>query len=146
MPVLVTGAGGFLGGRLAQVLAARGAEVRVLARETSDLRHLNGSVCETLRGNLLDRRTLDDALDGVTHDYNCAGCSTDWAPWSDYYEANVAGVQNLLEAAAGHKGLRRFLHVSTTDVYGYPERACDESHPLTQVGLPYNRSKCMGEE
>jgi nucleoside-diphosphate-sugar epimerase len=137
--VLVTGASGFLGGRLAQVLADRGETVRVLARPASDLRHLEGLPVEVVRSDAAD------AVRGVTHIYHCAGCASDWAPWRTYYEANVAGVEELLRAAAGVRGLRRFLHVSTTDVYGYPRVPCDESHPLSDVGLPYNRTKCLGE-
>jgi nucleoside-diphosphate-sugar epimerase len=92
-----------------------------------------------------DEEALARAVRGVTRIYHCAGCSTDWAPWRDYYEANVAAVRNLLRAAAASPSLERFLHVSTTDVYGYPVEPCEESHPIGDVGLPYNRSKCMGE-
>jgi nucleoside-diphosphate-sugar epimerase len=55
-------------------------------------------------------------------------------------------VRNLLAAATVARTIQRFLHVSTTDVYGYPRDPCDESHPLTDAGLPYNRTKCQGEE
>ncbi len=146
MAVLVTGVTGFLGGRLAQVLAARGETVRALVRPGGDLSHLAGFRMEVVPGDLGDAQALARAVRGVTHIYHCAACSTDWAPWQVFYEANVAGVRNLLQAAAGVKGLERFLHVSTTDVYGYPHEPCDESHPLTDVGLPYNRTKCQGEE
>jgi oxidoreductase len=145
MAVLVTGGSGFLGGRLAQMLAECGDTVRVLARPGNDLRHLANSQCEIITGSLSDVEGLSRAVRGATHIYHCAGCSTDWAPWPVYHEANVAGVQNLLRAAAEAPDLRRFLHVSTTDVYGYPRDPCEESHPLTDTGLPYNRSKCMGE-
>jgi nucleoside-diphosphate-sugar epimerase len=138
--VLVTGASGFLGGRLAQILVARGESVRVLARASSDLRHLDGLPVDVVRGD------AGPAVSGVTHIYNCAGCSTDWAPWRTYYEGNVAAVEELLRAAAGVRGLQRFLHVSTTDVYGYPRVPCDESHPLTDAGLAYNSTKCLGEK
>ena len=145
MAVLVTGGSGFLGGRLAQMLAECGATVRVLARPGNDLRHLAGPQFEIITGRLSDVECLARAVRGVTQIYHCAGCSTDWAPWPVYHEANVAGVRNLLRAAAEAPDLKRFLHVSTTDVYGYPRTPCEESHPLTDTGLPYNRSKCMGE-
>ena len=145
MAVLVTGASGFLGGRLAQMLADRGAAVRVLARPQSDTRHLLDAPIEIVRGGLNDRECLAIAVRGVTHIYHCAGCSTDWATWRTFHEANVAGVENLLRAAVDAGGLQRFLHVSTTDVYGYPTEPCEESHPLIDIGLPYNRSKCRGE-
>jgi len=138
--VLVTGAGGFLGGRLAQILAGRGEPVRVLARRTTDLRHLGRLPIEVVRSD------IEVAVRGITQIFHCSGCASDWAPWRDYYGANVEGLETLLSIAARVKGLRRFLHVSTTDVYGYPAVPCDESQPLRYVGLPYNRSKCMGEE
>jgi len=146
MAVLVTGATGFLGGRLAQVLVARGEAVRILARPNSDIRHLDGLPIEIVPGDLATTASLADAVKGVTHIYHCAGCSTDWAADAVFYAANVAGVRNLLEAARHVSALQRFLHVSTTDIYGYPAVPCDESHPLTDVGLPYNRTKCQGEE
>jgi len=146
MAVLVTGASGFLGGRLAQVLVARGETVRILARPTSDLRHLSGLPIEIVQGDLAATASLATAVKNVTHIYHCAACSTDWAADHVFYAANVAGVQNLLDAARRVSGLQRFLHVSTTDVYGYPAVPCDESHPLTDIGLPYNRTKCQGEE
>src|SRR5260370_41569130 len=145
MAVLVTGASGFLGGRAAQMLAARGDTVRILARSGNDLRHVTGLPCEVISGRLGDSECLERAVRGITDIYHCAGCSTDWVPWPVYYEANVAGVLNLLRAATGVPGLQRFLHVSTTDVYGYPLNPCEESHGLIDTGIHYNRSKCMGE-
>jgi nucleoside-diphosphate-sugar epimerase len=146
MAVLVTGATGFLGGRLAQVLVARGEAVRILARPGSDIEHLADLQLEIVQGDLAATASLAAAVKGVTHIYHCAACSTDWAPWDVFYAANVAGVRNLLDAALQVSSLQRFLHVSTTDVYGYPAVPCNESHPLTDVGLPYNRTKCQGEE
>jgi nucleoside-diphosphate-sugar epimerase len=145
MTALVTGASGFLGGRLAQVLAADGVPVRILARRGAGLRHLAGLPVEVVEGSLADAPALAAAVRGITHIYHCAGCSTDWAPEAAFFAANVEGVRNLL-AAAGGGSLRRLLHVSTTDVYGYPCAPCDESHPTADAGLPYNRTKRLGEE
>lgn len=146
MAVLVTGASGFLGGRLAQRLAARGETIRILARPHNDLRHLEDVSVQVIQGSLSETERLASAIHDVTHIFHCAGCSTDWAPWQTYYKANVVGLKNLLFAAGQVKGLQRFLHVSTTDVYGYPSVPCGESQKLTDIGLPYNHSKCLGEE
>jgi nucleoside-diphosphate-sugar epimerase len=146
MDTLVTGASGFLGGRLVQVLAADGVPVRILARRGADLRHLADLPVEVVQGSLADADALAAAVHGIAYIYHCAGCSTDWAPESAFFGANVTGVRNLLAAAAGAGRLRRFLHVSTTDVYGYPRTPCDEAHPTADVGLPYNRTKRLGEE
>jgi nucleoside-diphosphate-sugar epimerase len=144
--VLVTGASGFLGGRLVEMLAERGEMVRVLARGSSDLRHLSHLQIQIVRGDLGDAAALAEAMRGVRVVYHCAACSTDWAPLTTYIAANVTGTQNVLDAAVSAGSLDRFLHVSTTDVYGYPQVPCDESAPMRDVGLPYNRTKIQGEE
>lgn len=145
MPVFVTGASGFLGGRLAQLLHARGQEVVVLARPTSNLRHLSGIPVRVVRGDLSNRATLTDAVKDVTHIYHCAACSTDWATSEAYVAANVTGTENVVAAAQLAPKLERLLHVSTTDIYGYPAVPCTELQPFLDAGLPYNQTKGRGE-
>jgi nucleoside-diphosphate-sugar epimerase len=142
---LVTGASGFLGGRLAQMLVAQGEEVVVLARASSDLRHLPVDGIRVVRGDLADAAALDAALVGGTRVFHCAACSTDWAPAARYQAANVEGTANLLAAALRAGRLERFVHVSTTDIYGYPMVPCGENSPFVDAGLPYNHTKGVGE-
>lgn len=145
MPSFITGASGFLGGRLAQLLLEQGEEVVILARPGSDLRHLEGSAIRVARGDLSDLEALGTAVRDVTYIYHCAACSTDWAPRRTYLDANVVGTQHLLAAARTAGRLKRFVHVSTTDIYGYPEIPCAEEHPFVDAGLPYNQTKGAGE-
>jgi nucleoside-diphosphate-sugar epimerase len=145
MASLVTGASGFLGGRVAQMLHQQGEEVVIFARATSDLRHLSSTPVRVVRGGLSDRTALQEAVQDVEIIFHCAACSTDWAPLQTYLEANVIGTQNLISAAQRAPRLRRFLHVSTTDIYGYPQVPCTEEHPFTDSGLPYNQTKGKAE-
>jgi nucleoside-diphosphate-sugar epimerase len=145
MRILVTGASGFLGGRLAELLTARGLETIVVARPSAGLGHLERCPVRVVRAAPGDLDGLTTALRGVTHVFHCAGRSTDWATWADYYEGNVTFTETLLAAARAAGGVERFLHVSTTDVYGYPRIPGDESQPLRDAGLPYNRTKILGE-
>src|SRR5262249_42866005 len=92
-----------------------------------------------------DAAALDAALRGVDLVFNCAGRSSDWGAWREFHSANVLGVRALLAAAHRAASVQRFVHVSTTDVYGYPLSGCDETHPIRDVGLPYNRSKAIGD-
>jgi nucleoside-diphosphate-sugar epimerase len=142
---LVTGASGFLGGRFVQMLVERGIPVRIIAREHSDLTHLDGYAIDIVRAELLDSPALTAAMQDVTHIFHCAGCSTDWASRDAYYSGNVTATQVLLLAARYAGTIERFLHISTTDVYGYTRVPCDEEHPRAFVGLPYNETKCLGE-
>jgi nucleoside-diphosphate-sugar epimerase len=146
MRVLVTGASGFLGGRLVQMLAQHGYDVTILIRKSSNISHLEGYSFTPLLGDLSDESSLVKAVQGCEIVFHCAALSTDWAPWNEFYGANVLGVQHLLRAALNSKSLKRFVHVSTTDVYGYPEKPVDETAPVVDVGLPYNRTKILGEK
>lgn len=139
---VVAGASGFLGGRLATLLAENGVAVRALVRESSVV-NLPPTV-PIFRCAFSDSDGLAQAFDGANILFNCAGHSSDWGPWKDFQEGNIDSVDHLCRAAA-LAGIGRLLHVSTTDVYGYPQVACDETHPLIDVGLPYNRSKIAGD-
>jgi nucleoside-diphosphate-sugar epimerase len=145
MASLVTGASGFLGGRVAQMLHERGEEVLILARPQSDLRHLASLPIRVIQGDLSDHGALQEAVGEARIIYHCAACSTDWAPRSRYQEANVTGTGNLLAASLRAPRLQRFLHVSTTDIYGYPKQPCTEEHPAVDAGLPYNQTKILAE-
>ena len=145
MASLVTGASGFLGGHLVQSLVTAGEEVFILVRPSSATPHLSSLAVSPVVADLSDLSSLKRAVAPVSHIFHCAARSTDWAPWESYVAANVTGTENLLEAARSAPRLARFVHVSTTDVYGYPAIPCDETHPLVDAGLPYNQTKRLGE-
>lgn len=142
---LVTGSTGFLGGRLTRLLSSRGSRVRVLVRKSVLPSTLDGLNLEVVHGDLNDKQAIKEAVKGATRIFHCAGCSTDWAPWKVYFQTNVAGVENLVRAAEREPSVQRFVHVSTSDVYGYPKSSCEESGAIVDIGLPYNQSKILGE-
>ena len=142
----MTGATGFLGGALTRALTREGQEVRILARKTSNLHQFSTLPLDIRYGSLEDKSSLVDLFKDIDFVYHCAALASDWGSWYEFYQANVQGVQNLLEAAQKTGSVRRFIHISTTDVYGYPVEAVDETYPITDIGLPYNRSKGLGEK
>ena len=147
MAVFVTGASGFLGGRLTEVLARQGEQVVILARPNSNLQHLAGLPgLKVVLGDLTENAAVDKAARGVTHIFHCAAASTDWAPMEVFLQSNVTGTEVLLAAAQQAPQLRRFVHISTTDVYGYPAVPCLETGSLLDVGLPYNKTKILAEQ
>jgi nucleoside-diphosphate-sugar epimerase len=142
---LVTGASGFLGGHLAEMLIEQGEDVIVLVRPSSNTSHLSHLAVRPVIGDLGDLESLRRAVEPVTRIFHCAATSTDWAPRDTFFSANVTGTENLLEAARHAQRLERFVHVSTTDVYGYPMVPYDETFPTVDAGLPYNQTKRLGE-
>ena len=145
MKNLVTGASGFLGSHVVDGLLGRGEEVRALVRETSDTAYLTSLGVELAVGNLGDGQSVLKAAKGVDRIYHCAALSADWGTWEEFTASNVTGVQNVLEAAL-IASVEKLVHVSTTDVYGYPDAPVDETAPYRARGFPYNNTKIEGEK
>ena len=127
------------------VLVARGEKVRVLVRPTSKTEHLTNQDVKLVYGDLTDIQSLRAAVQGVERVYNCAALAADWGGRDAFYGANVAGVRNLAEVAL-EAGVKKFIHVSTTDVYGHPDYPADETAPFRLRGWHYGDTKIEGEQ
>ncbi len=139
--VFVTGATGFVGSHVVHALAARGEPVKVLVRRPERAQWLKELGAQCVAGDLSSEASLAAALNGCRCVIHCAALASDWGAWEDFREANDYGVGRLLKACES-VSLDRFVHISTTDVYGYPDRdGLDETTPLRDRGLPYNSRK-----
>jgi nucleoside-diphosphate-sugar epimerase len=144
--VLVTGATGFIGSRLAQRLLNDGYAVRVLVRDPEKLTASLRDQCEVVASDLLDTETLARAVRDVDVVFHCAANVSTWDTHDAYYSANVLGVKNLLQAIINENpGLSRLVHVSTVDVYGFPVFPCDETSKTNGAGFGYGETKLLGE-
>jgi ornithine--oxo-acid transaminase len=143
--VLITGATGFIGGRLARRLAGEGRPVRCLVREHSDTSSLEELEVELAVGDLTSGRSLSRAVNGCEFVFHCGALVSDWATTQEITRTNVNGTRNLLEASAG-ASVRRFVHFSTTDVYGHPGiGAVDESYAPGRFSNWYAQTKLGAE-
>jgi ornithine--oxo-acid transaminase len=142
---LITGATGFIGGNLARRLVAQGCQVRCLVRASSDTSMLDELGVEIAVGDLTRATSLRSAADGCRYVFHCGALVSDWATTQEISRINVAGTRNLLEAAVG-ASVQRFIHFSTTDVYGYPGAAAiDESHAARRFRNWYAQTKLAAE-
>ncbi len=124
--VLVTGAGGFIGGRAVEVLHHLGIDVRAGVRRWSSSARIGRLPIQIVQCNLANPRSLDDACDGVTAVVHCA------VNLQPVPEAELQ-MRNLLDAAA-RQGVGRFVHLSTMEVYGEPSGDVDEQHGFAAAG------------
>ncbi len=145
MKSLVTGATGFIGSHLAEALVAAGDDVRALVRPTSDVAHLYRLGVELCPGDLTDAASVERAVDGVERVFHCAAVVTDWDPQGLSQAVNVEGTGLLAEAAL-RAGVRKFVHVSSTEVYGHPDAFVSEDAPYRYRGWPYCNTKIDGEK
>ncbi len=152
---LITGAGGFVGGHLAERLAAAGCAVRCFVHAGSDGHGLLGELpaatlgaLEIVRGDLLDVAAVRRAVAGVEVIFHLAALTS--VPYSFQHphqviETNVMTTLNVLEAAR-EGGVSRVVHASSSDVYGTARYVpIDENHPL-QSQSPYAASKIGAEK
>jgi len=144
---LITGANGFIGSHLAEELAWREWEVTGLVRRAHGLGWIESLPVCLVRGDCRDKATLGPAVEGADIVFHLAGVINALG-WEEYYQANVVGTRNLLEACIERNpGLKKFVHVSSISAAGPSEKgtALTEEDPDEPIS-DYGRSKLAGEE
>ena len=147
--ILVTGAAGFLGSHLTRQLVARGADVRVLLRPSSNNRAIADLPLEYMTGDLRDVASLDRAMAGVQRVFHVAADYRLWSKRSqDIYDSNVGGTKNLLDAAKRAR-VEQFVYTSTVatiavDRTEHPNEFTDAR--LEEMVGHYKRSKWLAEK
>jgi nucleoside-diphosphate-sugar epimerase len=141
---LVTGATGFVGSHLADLLLARGDRVRVTVRRTSTLEWLEGKPVERVECDLREGAGLDRACEGVDVVFHVAGV-VNARDEAAYRAGNWLATKRMAEAAVAAK-VRRFVHVSSLAAAGpSPDgRPVTEEMECRPVSA-YGRSKLEGE-
>lgn len=143
---LVTGATGFVGSHLINRLIQDGWQVRALVRDTAKISSSEAEMLEIMEGSLSNPESLASAVRDVDHVFHCAANVATWASDALYYETNVLGTDRLLTAVIqNNRNIRSFVHLSTADVYGFPEKPADEQAALDGGKFGYGRSKLEGE-
>ena len=150
--VLVTGADGFIGSHLVELLVAQGAGVRALTYYNSwnaigwlgdtapDVR----DEIEIVAGDIRDAGRVRQAVadcDIVIHLSSLVAIPYSYDAPDSYVQTNITGALNLLQACRDSDALDRLVHVSTSEVYGTAQTVpIAETHPLVGQS-PYSASK-----
>lgn len=143
---LVTGASGFIGGRVVQALHRRHIHVRAGVHSRSAAAFPDAPGIEPVALDILDRDSLLRALERVDTVYHFAALVDPGRSRLEIYRANVAGTRNVWECAAAC-GVKKALYCSSTAVYGLLARShgpiSEEVRP--RAVEPYGNSKWLGE-
>lgn len=147
MSIVVTGGAGFLGYHLAHGLSRRGESVHLLDIAESRPDDYNDSGPGKItweQADVRDLPALDQALRGASVVIHAAAASP-VAESSQIFSTNIQGTINVLRAAR-NRGVERVVYISSTDVYGIPNRApIYEEDELKGVDA-YSKSKIRAEE
>lgn len=155
--VFVTGADGFIGSHLVELLVEQGARVRALVyynswNERGWLRDVPAATLtqvEVLHGDVRDAERIRQGVRGCDYVFHLASLIA--IPYSyeaarSYVDTNVTGALNVLQACRESDTLTRLVHVSTSEVYGSAQQVpIPESHPLVAQS-PYSGSKIAADK
>ena len=139
---LITGGAGCLGINLTRFLLAKGQTVTSLDISELDYTDVRDRI-NTIRGDIRDPTIVDAAIRGVQIVVHAAAALPLYEP-HEIFSTDVGGARNLLEAAYTH-GVERFIHISSSAVYGIPDH-----HPLIETDRlhgvgPYGQAKVQAE-
>lgn len=146
--VLVTGATGFLGSRVARLLWQGGAKVKVFRRPSADVSRLKGFPFEEAVGEFSDAAALARAIEGCRAVFHLAACTSILdSRRQEREESNVSAVRELLSALRAFPGVR-LAHCSSVGAVGFSERPklLDEGSPFHSGGIHYFETKHRAEE
>ncbi|MEJ7739461.1 MAG: NAD-dependent epimerase/dehydratase family protein [Chitinophagaceae bacterium] len=148
MKILITGAAGYIGNKLAHTLATRGEEVHALVRSDSANELLQHPKIKIFKGDILQKESLMAAIKGCKQVYHTAARVGVWARDSSvFYDVNVKGTGNVLNAAL-QAGVERTVYTSSCGVIGpsLNEPMKEDDPRTTDFDIDYDRSKKMGED
>lgn len=143
MNYLITGGAGFLGINLVRYLHSRGHNVASLDIVQFDYKDMNDKI-EIITGDIRNKEIVEKTVQGRDIIVHTAAALPLYKA-EDIYSTDINGTRNMIEAGK-RAGIKRFIHISSTAVYGIPDH-----HPLLEddkldgVG-PYGKAKILAEE
>lgn len=139
---LITGGSGFLGINLIRYLLKKGERLVSLDIAPFDFPEKNKII--VMQGDIRDKKVVEKAMQGIDIAVHCAAALPLYKE-ADIYSTDIAGTKNVIQASFKHC-VEKFIHISSTAVYGIPNH-----HPLYEddgldgVG-PYGKSKIAAEK
>jgi nucleoside-diphosphate-sugar epimerase len=141
MRVLVTGGSGFLGINLIRSLLKK--DYQVISLDISEFNYSEKNQIEVILGDIRDKSLVNNLMKEVDFVIHTAAALPLYSP-EEIYSTDITGTRVLLEAAS-QNNIKRFVHISSTAVYGIPDHhPLYEDDKLDGVG-PYGQAKIEAE-
>ena len=146
MRVLVTGATGFLGKYIITEFARHHCEIIAFGRNAAVGNALPN--CTFVQGDFTNYQDIHQAAEGVDVVIHAGALCSVWGKWEDFYNANVLGTQNVLDACLAHS-IRKLVYVSSCSIYNCTYDRLDiheeDYDPRNDLNY-YIKTKIMAEE
>jgi len=151
--ILITGADGFIGSHLTEMLVAKGYNVKALSQYNSfnnwgwlEIINYKNNI-EIVSGDIRDPnfcKSITKDVDMIFHLAALIAIPFSYVAPDSYVETNIKGTLNICQAAK-ENGVSRIIHTSTSEVYGTAKYVpIDEQHPL-QPQSPYSATKIAAD-
>jgi nucleoside-diphosphate-sugar epimerase len=144
--LLITGIGGFIGLRAAEIALSQGMKVRGLQRSEEKAKSAQKLGAEVIVGSITDPAAAERACQGVDIVLHTAATVKECGAIEEFREVNVGGTINMAKAAQD-AGVKTFVHLSSVMVYGFnfPNGVTEEG-PLCGENNPYCQTKIESEK
>lgn len=153
MKALITGGAGFIGSHLTDLLLSKGYTVKVIDNFCGGwLKNLEGAIKNPnfcfVQADIRDQASLVPHFDGIDWVFHLAALA-DIVPSiekpRDYFETNVDGTFNVLEASK-NANVKKFLYAASSSCYGLPEQFPTPETAAISPQYPYALTKYLGEQ
>lgn len=114
---MITGAGGFIGSHITRIFCKNNIEVGCLMRKNSGTNNLEGLSIDIRHGDIRNISDLENAFDGYDCVIHNAAKAADWGSYDEFYQTNVIGTLNVLQACV-NTGIKQILMTGSNSVYG----------------------------
>jgi nucleoside-diphosphate-sugar epimerase len=146
MRIIITGATGFIGRNLAERFNEDGIEVVATGRNESVGKMLKRGKIEFVAADIKNKTQLEKAFSPADIVVHCAAKAGVWGKYKEFYETNVIGTKNVINACIKNS-IKRIIFISTPSVYfdGRHRLNILEDDPISEKQFSYGKTKLMSE-
>ncbi|MEW6777795.1 MAG: NAD-dependent epimerase/dehydratase family protein [Bdellovibrionota bacterium] len=142
----ITGVGGFIGLRMAELARERGMKVKGMDLSPQAAKKAEALGVQVILGNVTDPKAAQKLCEGADIVFHTAAIVSESDDWENIRKVNVGGTKVMAEAAS-RAGCSRLVHLSSVMVYGFdfPKYVTEEG-PFRGENNPYCQTKIESEE